>query len=115
MEEVRRWNSRVRRRGGFRGRVLVRVEGKGWERSFLVELEGWKIKGLREAREGERAEISFSFPLRLMKGRKDEEELVWMIIKREVKVKGKFRGMARNLSLWASLLPFLASLARKVG
>ena len=38
----------------------MRVEGKGWERSFLVEL---KIRGLREAGKGRGLKSVFPFPL----------------------------------------------------
>jgi hypothetical protein len=112
----RRWNSRrFRGEGEFRGKTLVVIEGDSRRREFMIEMEGWRMRELREPREGERADLCVFAPLRSLRKVRREEDLVWMVINREVRVRGKFRELARNLSLWASLLPFLASGLRRKG
>jgi hypothetical protein len=112
----RRWNSRrFGGKGGVRGKVLVVVEGGSRRREFMLVMEGWRMKELREPREGERAELCVFAPLRSLRKVRREEDLVWMVINREVRVRGKFRGLARNLSLWTALLPFLVSGLRVKG
>jgi hypothetical protein len=112
----RRWNSRrFRGEGEFRGRALVVIEGDSRRREFMIEMEGWRMRELREPREGERAEICIFAPFRSLRKVRREEDLVWMVIHREVRVRGRFRKLARNLSLWTALLPFLASGLRRKG
>jgi len=105
-EKVReKWNSRrLGGRGGFRGRALVVLDG----RRVLLEMEGWRMVRLAPP-SGEGVEVVLSGPLSRLKRMRGEEELVWMVVNREVKVKGKFRFFSKNLSLWSKLLPFLAS------
>lgn len=88
----------------MRGRVLVVLDGRG----LLVEMKGWRMERLAPPpKEG--VEIILSGPLARLKRVRGEEELVWMVINREVKVKGKFRLLSKSIPLWARLLPFLAS------
>ncbi len=115
MEGMReRWNSRRPGEGGLRGKVLVVIEGNSRRREFMIEMEGWRMREMREPREGERAEVCVFAPLRSLRRIRREEDLVWMVINREVRVRGRFRMLARNLPLWTALLSFLASgLGRK--
>ncbi len=100
----RRWNSRFKGKGGFRGRALVVLDGRG----LLVEVEGWRMVRLGPPSE-EGVDVILSGPSARLRGVKGEGELVWMVINREVKAKGRFRLLSKNLPLWARLLPFLAS------
>lgn len=77
-------------------------------RGLLVEMEGWRMVRLAPPpKEG--VDLILSGPRARLRRMRGEEELVWMVINREVRVKGRFRLLSRGLPLWAKLLPFLAS------
>lgn len=84
------------------------LDGKG----VLVEMDGWRMARLSPPpKEG--VEMVLSGPLARLRRMRGEEELVWMVINREIRAKGKFRLLSRSIPLWARLLPFLASSLRR--